>query len=508
MPAGRGRAPAVLANADESLHLLHVERLREQEPLSLVAALALKLLELAGILDALGERLDVERLAELDERMDDRRGFLGGHDLGDERPVDLQRVRGELAQVGERAGAGAEVVDRDSHAERLDLPQPPGGCCHVAHQRRLGDLERERRGLDARFPQHPTDVLREPLSVELVGGDVDRHADAVAPICPLRGLAGGLLQHPTTDRRDPPGLLGERDEVLGLDHAARGVPPAQERLDAHDLLARQLEDRLIEQEELPGLQGVIEVHLERQALFLAALHVRLEQHRAVLAVRLCAVEGQVGVPQQLVGRLAVADRDPDADAAGDGRLAVVQHDRLAQRLDHALGDELRRRLARGRLEQHHELVSSQAADSVLVSHDRPQPLADDLQQPIPGGVSEAVVDVLEAIDVDVQGGRHHARLAPRPREHPLGAVERQCAVRQPCESVVQRLVGELSGLIAHHRQRPSPSRPQDEHQQTEQPGQREAAEQQRQRFPVDEHASAGRGRGGPHRPAVAEVDRR
>ncbi len=41
----------------------------------------------------------------------------------DEGAVDLQGVDGELAQVGERAVAGSEVVDRDAHAELLERRQ-------------------------------------------------------------------------------------------------------------------------------------------------------------------------------------------------------------------------------------------------------------------------------------------------------------------------------------------------------------------------------------------------
>jgi hypothetical protein len=45
-------------------------------------------------------------------------GFFA--ELRDERAVDLERVDGELLEVGERGVAGAEVVDRDAHAELLD----------------------------------------------------------------------------------------------------------------------------------------------------------------------------------------------------------------------------------------------------------------------------------------------------------------------------------------------------------------------------------------------------
>ena len=52
--------------------------------------------------------------------MQDRLALLVVCHLGDEGAVDLQRVDGEALQVGHGGVAGAEVVDRDAHAEGLD----------------------------------------------------------------------------------------------------------------------------------------------------------------------------------------------------------------------------------------------------------------------------------------------------------------------------------------------------------------------------------------------------
>ena len=67
-------------------------------------------------------------------------------------------------------------------------------------------------------------------------------------------------------------------------------------------------------------------------------------------------------------------------------------------------------------------------------------------------MAEAVVDVLEAVDVDVQRGNRQL-LAARAREHLLDAVERQHAVGQARERVVQRLMAKLAGLLPDHPDR-------------------------------------------------------
>jgi hypothetical protein len=89
---------------------------------------ALEALELGVVFDAFAECFYAECFAELDECVDEGVGrFVGFGDAGDERAVDFEGVDGELAEVGERAVAGAEVVDRDAHAECLERSQPLRG---------------------------------------------------------------------------------------------------------------------------------------------------------------------------------------------------------------------------------------------------------------------------------------------------------------------------------------------------------------------------------------------
>jgi hypothetical protein len=103
-PADLGRIGAVdlgqiraVANPvlEEAVAGGEIQRPGKQEALAAVAMLLLQQSQLARLLDALGERLDRERLAELDERADQGVPFGILADAGDERAVDLQRVDGE-----------------------------------------------------------------------------------------------------------------------------------------------------------------------------------------------------------------------------------------------------------------------------------------------------------------------------------------------------------------------------------------------------------------------------
>ncbi len=73
------------------------------------------------------------------------------------------------------------------------------------------------------------------------------------------------------------------------------------------------------------------------------------------------------------------------------------------------GDELRPGVQIAGLEQHDELIAAESRGGVAVAEDRLQPRSDSAQQLIPGGVTECVVDVLEAVEIDVERGHRPLR---------------------------------------------------------------------------------------------------
>ena len=77
----------------------------------------------------------------------------------------------------------------------------------------------------------------------------------------LGGLGAGLPQHPLAERHDQPGLLGERNELGRRDHAALGMVPAQQRLEAADLVALEVDERLVVELELAVGERLAQVEL-------------------------------------------------------------------------------------------------------------------------------------------------------------------------------------------------------------------------------------------------------
>ena len=93
-------------------------------------------------------------------------------------------------------------------------------------------------------------------------------------------------------------------------------------------------------------------------------------------------------------------------ASWNGRLNDAQH---------ALGDRDRVLLVDDVLAQDRELVAAEAGDGLVPAQRVPQPLGDREDQLVAGRVAEAVVDHLEAVEVEEQ----HGDVAPAAALQPL-----------------------------------------------------------------------------------------
>jgi hypothetical protein len=85
----------------EEFDIRHIEWPREQKALRDIDALGSEPIPLLGVLNSLGNRGEPEYPPQLDEGMNDRRGFLGLGHSGHERLIDLQHVDRELPQIGQ-----------------------------------------------------------------------------------------------------------------------------------------------------------------------------------------------------------------------------------------------------------------------------------------------------------------------------------------------------------------------------------------------------------------------
>ena len=84
-----------------------------------------------------------------------------------------------------------------------------------------------------------------------------------AGIKAIQQLAG-MVQYPAAQGQDEPGLLGQRDEIGGRDHAALRVLPAHQRLGSQQV-AGGVHHRLVVQQKLVARQALADIALQRGA---------------------------------------------------------------------------------------------------------------------------------------------------------------------------------------------------------------------------------------------------
>src|SRR5689334_25231109 len=98
--------------------------------------------------------------------------------------------------------------------------------------------------------------------------EVDRDVEGPlvrAQLVPLEHLAAGAFERPAADRLDQAAVLGDRDEVAGVEQAALRVAPAHQRLETGDLDAAQREQGLVVQLELVAVESLAQLTLDLES---------------------------------------------------------------------------------------------------------------------------------------------------------------------------------------------------------------------------------------------------
>jgi hypothetical protein len=201
-----------------------------------------------------------------------------------------------------------------------------------------------------------------------------------------------------------------------------------------------LHDRLVVQDQLVAVGDVAQLGLQLQPLEHVLVHVGAEQLVAVLAPGLGRVRGHVGVAEQLLGLVDARPAHGHAQAGLDRDGPAVEAERLVQAVEDPAGDRRRRVGVGDPLQQHAELVAAEAGRGVGRAQAALEAPGRGHQQLVAGGVAEAVVDVLEVVQVDEQHGQVARPGAGQGVLDPLGE---QGAVGQAGQPVVERLVDEL-----------------------------------------------------------------
>ncbi|OEZ48220.1 hypothetical protein DUGA6_63390 [Duganella sp. HH105] len=242
------------------------QRRGEEIALDLVAHIAPQEVALALGLHALGHHLHAQVVAHGDDALGHGGVVAVADHVADEVGVDLDGVEGIAFQAAQRAVAGAEVVQRQVQAARLEAGQHVVAAVAGLGQRGLGDLQRQRGRGDRVVVQHGGHGVAEAGVAELAGGDVDRHPQVVLAAAPPGvEVAAGAAQHPVANGGRHAGALGARQEGVGRQQALGGMLPAHQRLQADHGAGLQVHQRLVKQAQLIERQRLFQLGVERKA---------------------------------------------------------------------------------------------------------------------------------------------------------------------------------------------------------------------------------------------------
>ena len=166
--------------------------------------------------------------------------------------------------------------------------------------------------------------------------------------------------------------------------------------------------------ELTARDGVPQVALERVAGFEFGRHRFVIDVEAVPARRFRAIQRKIGFLQELLLVIAVFRRHRDPDAGADFHAVARQLERLGNQL----GDARRQIDRTGPLVvalglDDREFVAAQPRKHIRAAQRRFQAIRHLPQQRVACGMSERVVDVLEAVEIEHQDRERAAALASR-----------------------------------------------------------------------------------------------
>jgi hypothetical protein len=148
-----------------------------------------------------------------------------------ERPVDLQLVDGKPAEMRERGVAGAEIVERDRHAARMQSVERLLDQARIAAEEdTLGDLDLQMSGGQPRCGQGLRHREVQIAASELGVGHVDRDtANGHARVGPGPRLSHYPFEHQSANWHDQSRLLGHLQELPWQNQAALRMLPAKAR---------------------------------------------------------------------------------------------------------------------------------------------------------------------------------------------------------------------------------------------------------------------------------------
>ena len=314
------------------------------------------------------------------------------------------------------------------------------GFLGLAHDEVFGDFQLQAAGLQAVVGQQLFDAGHEVRLAQLCAGEVDgERAEGLVGFAPCVHLQAGLFDHPVADLQDHAVLFGQRYEVLRRHFAEGRVAPADQGFGTDHGVGVQAGLGLERQAQFVAVQCASQFLLERDAFAGLGGEVTGVAFDAVAAFGFGAVHGRVGVFDQRGDVCAVGGEQAAADAGADEEFVFSGLKRRTEAGQQFVGDADGVAGLQQAGQQDDELITAEPGDGVDVAQVFLEALGDAFEQQVADRVSEAVVDVFEAVQVQKQHGAQASGLFAV-QQGGLQAVFEQGAVGQAGEGVVVGLV--------------------------------------------------------------------
>ena len=215
----------------------------------------------------------------------------------------------------------------------------------------------------------------------------------------------------------------------GATLAEHWMVPADQCFDDRRMVCAERQLRLVLHRQLLGFDRARELAQQADPPELASRSGAAEQLDAA-AVALRPVHGDVGGAQQIGRRPTVHRREGDAHAGAHLQRKAVDVDRSGEAATQVLGHRCRLVVVADVGHQQRELVASQPGDHRTARCGAAELLGDPAQQPVADVVTEPVVDLLEAVEVQQDDRAAGRRVAVR-AEEPFDVVGERPPVQQP-----------------------------------------------------------------------------
>ena len=154
--------------------------------------------------------------------------------------------------------------------------------------------------------------------------------------------------------------------------------------------------------------GDLQVALELLAVLELLPELVGEEGVVAAAELLCRIERQVGMHEQVLGVVGVDRIDGDAGAGARKDGGALEIDRLVDARQDALGNAVDVLAGAGARQDHDELVAAEPHAEVGGAAGFAHALRGDDEHIVAGRVAERVVDLLEAVEIELQHGEPFA----------------------------------------------------------------------------------------------------